>query len=213
MLRIGITGGIGSGKSVVAKIFAELGIPVYDADTAAKRLLAENAPLRQAIIALLGPGAYEGQKPNRSYIAARVFSDPSLLAAYNAIIHPAVIAAGENWFAQQEANGFPYAIKEAALFFETGSAAGLYQVVGVYAPAALRIRRVMQRDGSSREDVLRRMASQLDESIKMKLCDQVVRNDDQVLVVPQVLALDRGWRGIAQGTGPAGPAKPAQPQP
>lgn len=192
MLRIGITGGIGSGKSVVARVFENLGIPVYNADTAAKRLMETDAALREAIISLLGPEAYRGQKLNRPYISSKVFASAEVLEAYNAIIHPAVIAYGEKWFLQQTAA--PYAVKEAALFFETGTAGQLDSIIGVYAPTSLRIHRVLQRDHHSREEVINRMNSQLDENIKMRLCDHVVTNDDQRLVLPQVLALDALFR-------------------
>ncbi|GAO44311.1 dephospho-CoA kinase [Flavihumibacter petaseus] len=189
MLRLGITGGIGSGKSIVARVFSTLGIPVYHADTAAKTLISADPALRTAIIGLLGEAAYQNNLPNKAFIATKIFGDQALLAAYNAIVHPAVIAFGENWFDQQEKAGHPYAIKEAALFFETGSTSGLDKIIGVFAPDSLRLHRAMKRDGVTKEEVIRRMSNQLDESLKMKLCDYVITNDDQHLVTPQVLRL------------------------
>ncbi|MFT4022862.1 MAG: dephospho-CoA kinase [Flavihumibacter sp.] len=193
MLRIGITGGIGSGKSVVARVFENLGIPVYNADNAAKILMETDPSLREKITALFGSEAYENNRLNRAFIAARVFNNQEKLEALNAAVHPVVIRYGEEWFNRQSA---PYAIKEAALFFETGTAAQLDKVIGVYAPPTLRLRRVMQRDGLTREQIKSRMDKQIDESLKMRLCDHVILNDDQHLVIPQVLALDALFRGL-----------------
>lgn len=186
MLKIGITGGIGSGKSIVAKVFEHLDIPVYNADTAAKSLMEKDPALRASITELFGPEAYLNGTLNRSFISSLVFKDSRLLAALNALVHPATIQYGKEWMNRQSA---PYVIKEAALIFESGTQAELDYVIGVYAPQALRIHRVMQRDTVTREQVMQRMANQLDESLKMKLCDVVVVNDDQQLVLPQVLAL------------------------
>lgn len=186
MLRVGITGGIGSGKSIVAKVFNSLGIPVYDADTAAKRLMQEDPQLVAAIKAAFGAGAYEDGRLNRAYLADKVFRDPAQLELLNQLVHPVTIKDAANWMQQQQA---PYALKEAALIFESGSQSELDFVIGVYAPKHLRIHRVMQRDGVTREAVIKRMDNQIEESLKMRLCDAVITNDDQQLVVPQVLAL------------------------
>ncbi|HMR91872.1 MAG TPA: dephospho-CoA kinase [Chitinophagaceae bacterium] len=187
MLKIGLTGGIGSGKTTVARIFETLGIPVYYADEAAKRLMNEDAVLKEKLVAAFGSQTYTDEgRLNRSYLAAQVFSNPQKLELLNALTHPATIADAEKWMAARQA---PYAIKEAALIFESGSAAGLDLVIGVWAPPALRIQRTMERDGSDRQAVLHRMARQIEESIKMKLCDIVINNDEQQLLTPQVLAL------------------------
>ncbi|MFT3679615.1 MAG: dephospho-CoA kinase [Ferruginibacter sp.] len=188
MLRIGITGGIGSGKSTVAKMFEVLGIPVYYADDASKRLLNENAGLKEKLQAAFGKDAYINDQLNRPYISSLVFNDPSKLDLLNSIVHPATIKDGEDWMLRQKA---PYAIKEAALIFESGSQANLDKVIGVYAPAALRLQRAMHRDNAKREDILSRMHKQIDESIKMRLCDYVIYNDEQQLVIPQVIKLHR----------------------
>lgn len=186
MLKIGITGGIGSGKSIVANVFEHLGIPVYKADTAAKSLMNEDPALRTAITSLFGPEAYQNGELNRSYISSLVFNDRAKLDALNSIVHPATIQYGKDWMNRQSA---PYVLKEAALIFESGTQDELDYVIGVSAPLSLRIHRVMQRDQITREQVLQRMGNQLDESLKMKLCDFVIVNDDQQLVLPQVLAL------------------------
>lgn len=186
MLRVGITGGIGSGKSTVARVFEVLGIPVYNADTAARRLMNEDESLRQAIRQHFGEESYKDGILNRSYLAARVFDNPEKLALLNSLTHPATIRHAEEWMQRQQS---PYTLKEAALIFESGSSAQLDFVIGVYAPQALRIARVTGRDQVSREEVLKRMQRQIDETIKMKLCDAVIINDDQHPVIPQVLTL------------------------
>lgn len=185
-MRIGITGGIGSGKSMVAGIFSVLGIPVFDADTEAKRIMETDAELRAAISDSFGEDAYQDGKLNRKFLASVVFSDPYQLERLNALVHPAAIAAADVWALQQHA---PYVVKEAALFFEAGSATGIDYMIGVYAPQHIRIKRVLDRDGVSREEVLARMNRQIQEEIKMRLCDFVIMNDEQQLVIPQVLKL------------------------
>lgn len=197
-LRIGVTGGIGSGKSMVTGIFKVLGIPVLDADTKAKELMEHHLPLRNAIIQQFGEDAYPDGRLNRKFLAGIVFKDPYQLEKLNALVHPFTIAAAEEWSAQQKS---PYTIKEAALFFEAGSAAGLDYIVGVYAPKHIRIQRAMQRDGSSREEVLARMDQQISEEIKMRLCDFVIRNDEQHLLIPQVLQLHERFCKEAEAHG------------
>ena len=174
MLRVGITGGIGSGKSTVSKIFEVLGIPVYYADEASKRLMNENEALKEKLKSIFGDGTYIDGQLNRSYLSAIVFNDPLKLALLNSIVHPATIKDAEDWMKKQTA---PYAMKEAALIFESGSQEHLDKVIGVYAPAAVRILRVMQRDKVTREEVQSRMNKQIDENMKMRLCDYVITND------------------------------------
>ncbi|HEX7691023.1 MAG TPA: dephospho-CoA kinase, partial [Sediminibacterium sp.] len=186
MLRIGITGGIGSGKSVVSHIFSVLGIPVFDADSAARHIMETDVQLRLLIKEAFGEEAYEGQQLNRKYLSSIVFSDPFKLEILNALVHPAAIAAADNWAGRQDA---PYVVKEAALFFEAGSTAGIDYMIGVYAPKHIRIKRAMDRDGISREEVLSRMHRQIDEEIKMRLCDFVIHNDEQHMLIPRVLEL------------------------
>ncbi len=186
MLKIGLTGGMGSGKTTVSKIFSVLGIPVFYADDVAKNIMNEDAALRQNIINTFGIEAYVNNTLNRKYIANIVFNDRYKLDRLNALVHPVTLAAADKWFNLQTS---PYVIKEAALMFEAGAAAHLDYVIGVYAPQHLRLQRVMQRDSSTREQVLARMNSQIDETIKMKLCDFVIINDERQAVLPQVLLL------------------------
>jgi dephospho-CoA kinase len=195
MLKIGLTGGMGSGKTTVSKIFSVLGIPVFYADEVAKNIMNEDARLKQNIIDLFGIESYINDQLNRKYIAGIVFNDKFKLEQLNALVHPVTIAAAEKWMSEQTS---AYVIKEAALMFESASAAHLHYVTGVYAPQALRLQRVMQRDNAEREDVLARMDNQIDEAIKMKLCDFVVINDEQNAVLPQVLALHQKFLDMAQ---------------
>ncbi|MFN3795397.1 MAG: dephospho-CoA kinase [Chitinophagaceae bacterium] len=186
MLKVGLTGGIGSGKSTVAKIFQTLGIPVFDADAVAKSIMHTNTSVKAAVIEAFGEAAYRDGELNRKFIADIVFKDPFQLEILNSIVHPATMQAAEEWFQQQEA---PYVIKEAALLFEAGSAAGLDLIIGVTAPQHVRIHRVMQRDGVGRQEVLTRMGRQIEDTIKMRLCDVVIKNDGVQALLPQVLAL------------------------
>jgi len=194
MLRIGLTGGIGSGKTTVAKIFELLGVPVYYADDEAKRIMNEDETLKKAIQKHFGEEAYTNGDLNRDFLASKVFTNRSKLELLNSIVHPATLRDAAGWFDKQTT---PYAIKEAALIFEAGSK-NLDFVIGVYAPVALRITRSMERDKVSREKVIERMDRQMDEEEKMKLCDFVLKNDEQELLVPQVLALHEKLVAIAK---------------
>ena len=193
-LRVGLTGGIGSGKSTVAKIFETLNIPVYYADESAKHIMNNDEALRKKIIELFGDDAYNAFGLNRAHIAAIVFNDKQKLEQLNSLVHPATISHGENWMLQQTT---PYAIKEAALIFESGVHASLDYVIGVSAPVHLRIHRAMKRDNISREEVKARMNRQIDEVIKMRLCDFVIVNDEQHLVIPQVMELHQKLQELA----------------
>ena len=186
MLKIGLTGGIGSGKSTVAKIFELLNVPVYYADEASKRLYHTDKQLMADLKKHFGEDVYTNDQLNRSRLAELVFTNPEKLELLNSLVHPPTLRDAEEWMQKQTA---PYILKEAALLFETGSAAGLDYVIGVKAPQHIRIKRVMDRDGVSREQVMSRMDRQLDEEIKMKLCDFIIDNSEHELVIPQVLEL------------------------
>lgn len=186
VLKVGLTGGIGSGKTTVAKLFELLDVPVYDADSASKRLYHTNKKLMASLKEHFGEDVYTNEQLNRSKLAAIVFNDPSKLELLNQLVHPLTIQDAENWMLQQVK---PYVIKEAALLFETGSASGLDYIIGVRTPKHLRIKRVMDRDNVSREEVISRMQRQVDEDIKMLLCDFIIDNDEQKPVIPQVLQL------------------------
>lgn len=186
MLRIGLTGGIGSGKSTVAHIFNVLGIPIYDADAAAKRLMAEDELLKNRILNVFGEKAYLKGKLNRKFLSDVVFNDETKIKLLNSLVHPATIKDANEWMKKQNA---PYLIKEAALIFESGSDKFLDLVIGVRSPLSLRIERTMKRNHITAEEVRERMKFQMDESKKMALCDFIIENDEKEMLIPQVLHL------------------------
>ena len=185
-LKIGITGGIGSGKSTVAKVFEVLGIPVYYADEAARRVMNEDEEVRKQIIQHFGASAYKNNQLDRAYIGGQVFNNKQKLELMNSLVHPATIRDSENWMRQQTT---PYAIKEAAIIFESGTQDQYDHIIGVTAPVPLRILRAMKRDGLTRDQVLARMEKQINDIIKMRLCDFVIYNDEQQAIIPQVIKL------------------------
>ena len=189
MLKIGITGSIGAGKSTVAGIFKVLGVPVFDADATAKSILNSDLELREQIIAAFGSETYKNGLLDRKYLASLVFNNPDQLAKLNALVHPATIKAADTWAKHWEEQGSAYIVKEAALLFEAGTNIGLDFIIGVTAPEDLRITRVMARDHVTREEVLKRMQHQLDDTQKMERCDIVIDNNEKALLIPQVLTL------------------------
>lgn len=170
---VGLTGGIGSGKTTVAHFFEELGIPIYISDTEAKRLMSVSPEIRREIIKLLGSDSYTSDGLNRKYIADKVFRDKSLLDKLNAIVHPRVATNFANWYKQQDS---PYVIKEAAILFENGGYKECDFMILVTAPIQDRIARVKKRDQSSEEEILNRMASQWDDAKKTALSDITIEN-------------------------------------
>jgi dephospho-CoA kinase len=192
---IGITGGIGSGKSTVAKIFATLGIPIYDADAAAKKIMQNNDELKKELKKQFGEATYTSEGLDRKYLANIVFTDKDKLEILNSLVHPYTLADADNWAKQQTS---PYVIKEAALMFESRAAHHVDYIIGVSAPKALRIQRVMYRDGLTRDEVIARMNRQIEENIKMKLCDFVIINDEQQLIIPQVVSLHQQFLHLSK---------------
>jgi len=196
MLKIGITGNIGSGKTTVSKIFEVLGVPVFYADDAAKKVMAEDQLLIDSLKVSFGPDAYFSDGTlNRKYIASIVFNDETQLAKLNSIVHPAVFRAFDNWVGQVK--NAPYVIKEAALLFESSSYEMCDYSVMVTAPLELRMQRVVQRDGLTRAEIESRDARQFSEEKKIQLADYVIRNDDTELVIPQVTELHRQFLSLA----------------
>ncbi len=191
MLRIGITGGIGSGKSIASRLFHALGVPVYDADTRARWVMENDAALRGELRAVFGPETYDAAgRLNRAALAALVFGQPARLARLNGLVHPHVGTDFEQWAAAQQQRGHSYVLKEAALLFEAGSYKQLDRIITVFAPLAVRTARVLRRDPQrSAADVAAIMAKQLSEGEKMQRADYVLANDDVRPVLPQVLAL------------------------
>jgi dephospho-CoA kinase len=186
MLRIGLTGGIGSGKTTVARIFEVLAIPVYYADEAARKLMNRNTNLKESVISAFGYQSYKNGELDRAYLGKVVFADEEKLKLLNSIVHPITLLDAEIWMKNQKT---AYAIKEAAIIFETGLEKYFDFIIGVTAPEDLRIRRVMERDQTTREKILERMKQQMDEKEKMSRCDFVIVNDGIQPLLPQVLKI------------------------
>ena len=186
MLKVGITGGIGSGKTIVCRIFELFGIPVFYADDAARILIDTDPVLMQAIRQLFGNDIYTATGLDRKKVSAIVFNDPAKLEQLNALTHPATIKNADEWMTSRKA---PYAIKEAAIFFESGSHTHMDVMIGVDAPEEIRIQRAIQRSNISREEVLKRIARQMDNDEKMRRCDHVIINDGVRALIPQVASL------------------------
>jgi dephospho-CoA kinase len=188
-LKVGLTGGIGSGKTIVSRIFKALGVPIYDADSRAKFLTNNDPDLREGIITLLGENAYDQQGLNNTWIASQVFNNENKLDLLNKLIHPAVALDFQKWLNNSEAD---YVVKEAALLYEAGSYQDLDKIIVVSAPEELRMKRVLERDPhrdrDQVEDIIKR---QWPEAEKVKRADFVIVNDEQNLVVPQVLKLHK----------------------
>jgi dephospho-CoA kinase len=197
MLKIGITGNIGSGKTTVSKVFELLGVPVFYADIAAREVMTNDEELINGVKQTFGTEAYfEDGSLNRKYIAGKVFNDPAELAKLNALVHPATFRAFDSW-----AKSFPYApylVKEAAILFESGSNKLCDYSIIVAAPKEVRIQRVIARDNISMAEVESRDARQMPEEEKVKLANFRVKNDDTQLVIPQVLALHQQFLALAQ---------------
>lgn len=170
---IGLTGGIGSGKSRVVEVFTTLGVPCYIADQAAKKLMINNAMVKEQILDLFGEKAYDQNGLNRAYIGELVFKDPEKLKALNAIVHPAVAQDFSEWVSQQD---YPYVIKEVAILFETGGYKAVDQSLLITAPKEVRLQRTMQRDQSTKEEVLSRMNNQWEDEQRLPLASQVIEN-------------------------------------
>jgi dephospho-CoA kinase len=183
MTTIGLTGGIGSGKSTVASLFAVYGIPVYGADDAGRRLADTSPHLRSRLAGLLGDGIYDENGLNRRLMASLIFNDKGLLEQVNGIIHPAVATDFARWLMRQEGR---YAALESAILFESGFDRKVDVSLTVYAPEALRLQRVMAREQVTESEVLQRMHNQLPDEIKKKRADYVILNDETHALIPQV---------------------------
>lgn len=188
-LQVGITGGIGSGKSLVCRIFACLGIPVYDADSRAKVLMTTDGILVEQIKKEFGNLSFGADGSlNRTYLAAEVFSRPERLEKLNQLVHPRVAEDYQRWASGQQLA--PYVIREAALMYEAGADKTVDRMIVVRAPEALRIQRVLQRDRNRTEDEVRNILNrQWPEEEKVKRADFLIDNDETQLVIPQVLSL------------------------
>ena len=190
MLKIGVTGGIGSGKTTVCRIFKALKIPIYSADDRAKSLMTENAILRTSISSLFGEKAYINNTLNRAYIASSVFNDKELLHKLNSIVHPIVELDFETWVKAQKSR---YLIKEAAILIESGAFKLMDKILLVEAPQNLKLNRVILRDGVESEEVLLRMSTQMSDEEKRKYADTVIFNDEKTSLLQQILSLHHSF--------------------
>ena len=187
MMKVGVTGGIGSGKSTVCRLFAQKGIAVYDSDAAAKRLMQEDGALRRQLAGRFGEGTFRDGQLDRAYLAGIVFADPQALADLNALVHPVVMRDFDAWAARQEGS---YVILESAILFEAGLEGSVDKTVAV-APRELRIERTCRRDGCGADQVVRRIAAQLDDDALSARADYVVVNIFEEDLEPAVVKLDR----------------------
>lgn len=186
MLKVGITGGIGSGKSIVTKVFAILGVPTYDADSRAKALVEENNSIISQIKQLLGEEAYTPHgKYNRAFVSEKVFNSKELLQKLNSIIHPAVGDDFENWTSKHKNE--PYILKEAAIM---GKNSGLDKIIVVQSPLDLRIKRIEARDGRTKEQIEGIIQNQKTEEEFLNLADYVIHNNEIDFITEQVLSID-----------------------
>jgi len=195
MLKIGITGGIGVGKSIVCRMFAILGIPVYDADTRAKWVMHQDQELKQELTQAFGPETYTATgELNRPYLSKTAFNDPQKLALLNSLVHPHV---GNDFTKWVEANhSAPYVLKEAALMFESESWRQMDEIIVVAAPLEVRIKRILQRDPHrTQQDIEAIISKQLAEEDKMARAQHIIYNDDKQLLIPQVLELHQQFLG------------------
>lgn len=185
MFLVGLTGGIGSGKSLICSILEKLRVPVYYADAGAKKLMNSDPDLKHQILKLFGAQAYKCGSIDSAYLAGRLFGDAALLSAMNSLVHPLVRRDFRRWAEQHDE--LPYVVEEAAILFESGAYKEMDFTVLISAPEEVRISRVMERDGSKRESVQKRMEHQWSEGELRELADHVIVNDGQQMLLPQVI--------------------------
>ena len=186
MLKVGITGGIGAGKSLVCQIFNTLGVPVFNADTVARGIFDHHQDVRNGIVAAFGSEIFSGGKLNRKKLAGLVFNDEKKLERLNSIVHPAVHEAFEQWSTSIK---YPYILYEAAILFESGVDKYMDKIIMVYADEQQRISRVMERDQVSEKEIRARMSKQISEETKMNQADFIIYNDEDQMLIPQVMEL------------------------
>jgi len=183
MIKIGITGGIGSGKSIVSTLLALDGIPVYRADDESKRLTDTSPVIRKKLKSLIDDSIFIADKLDRQRLASLIFNDATLLKKVNSIIHPAVKQDFQQWVANQAAN---YCVIESAILFESNFEKEVDVILMVFAPVELRLKRILLRDGAPKAEILKRMNSQLPDEIKREKANFVIINDDIHPIIPQV---------------------------
>ncbi len=184
MKKIGITGGIGSGKTYVASVFQSLGIPIFNADIQAKKIMTSSKKLIKLLKEEFGNDIYKDSDLNKEKLASIVFSNSDKLQKLNSLVHPIVKEEFNNWCKKQTS---PYVIKEAAILFESNSHIGLDAVICVSAPLDLRMRRLLNRDDYSKKEIKKRIENQISQEEKEKLSDYIIVNDEKDLLLPKII--------------------------
>jgi dephospho-CoA kinase len=190
MIKVGVTGGIGSGKTLVCRVFEKLGIPVFYADDEAKRLLDADPEVKETMMEYFGRDIYDDNGLKKANLASKIFNNQDALDKVNSIVHPAVRQLFVEW-AKEKEFAFPYVIEEAAILFESGVYKDLNFNILVYAPEELRISRVISRDNTDRGKVRARMQHQMKDEEKISMADAVIYNDESRLVLPQILEIHK----------------------
>jgi len=190
MLKVGITGGIGSGKTLVCKIFSQLDVPVYNADDAAKRLTVSNSVIHQKYLELFGNQIYfDDGALNKILLSQLIFNDQTLLEKVNAIVHPVVVADFYEW--SEKNKNFKYGLQEAAILFESGVYKNMDAIITVYAPEETRIKRILLREKTSEENIQARMSKQWSDEEKISRSQFVIDNSDGQFIIPQILKIHK----------------------
>jgi len=194
MLKVGLTGGIGTGKSIAGKVFSLMGIPVYISDLEAKRLMNENLIIREQLIAKFGKSVYlQNKQLNRKYLADIIFNQPDALKEVNAIVHPVVREDFAKWC--EASNQAPYVIQESAILFDTGLYKNFDKIICITAQEEIRISRVMKRDKVSEKSVKERIKNQISETVKVEKSDYVIYNNSE-LIIPQIINIDADLKEV-----------------
>ena len=187
MIKVGLTGGIGSGKTFIAEVFQNLGVPIFNSDIVAREITDNNSDVKKSLVSHFGKEAYHNDKLNRQFIAGMVFENPELLELMNKIVHPQVEKEFLSWCANYEDKR--YIIKEAAIIFETGIYKKLDLNILVKAPEEIRIKRILKRDNTDIQNIRKRMKNQWDDLQKEKLADFILINDGHTLILPQIIEI------------------------
>ncbi len=188
MKKIGITGGIGSGKTYVSSVFQSLGIPIFNADIQAKKIMTSSEKLIKLVKEEFGNDIYKDSDLNKEKLASIVFSNSDKLQKLNSLVHPIVKEEFNNWYKKQTS---PYVIKEAAILFESNSHIGLDAVICISAPLELRMKRLLNRDDCSEKEIKKRIENQISQEEKQKLSDYIIVNDEKELLLPKIIKIHK----------------------
>lgn len=185
-MKLGVTGGIGSGKTTVCRIFNVLGVPVFDADKAAKQIMDTDKNMMTSLNSIVGKDLYLTGTLNRTELAKLIFNNTTLLAKVNSLVHPAIYDLFKGWVTEQNT---PYVILEAAILFESGGTKHLDRILSVVAPVEDRIKRVIKRNSLTKEEVLDRIRNQMEDEARIKLSDYVIVNSENEMIIPSIMRI------------------------